>query len=418
MASKALDTYLHGVRAGSLARDDVGDLSFTYDKDYLGLDDSHALSISLPLREEPFTDDEARPYFSGLLPDSGRKRFERVLHVSEGNIFGLLEAIGGECAGAVSFIKAGEPFPTGEEGGIRPLSDHALEDAIEGLAIAPLLSHMRDLRYTLAGVQDKFPACVINDRIALPFSGVPSTHILKAASSYVSGSVANEFYCMRLARMAGLTNDGVVHSRIGKQDYYVIERYDRVLGSDGRVTRIHQEDLCQALGMMPDKKYEAMGGPSIAEYLNVIKQHSKVPAKDILVFIRMLTFNYLVGNADAHGKNYSLLYRDDMPSLAPIYDVLCIAVWREFTTKLSMSIGGEYDPSKIGVSHWRDMASQCELDPGYVVEELGQMATAVRKHSEGLSKEMVEANLWHPIMAEIRKVIDNRSKHVLIQLER
>jgi serine/threonine-protein kinase HipA len=179
-AMATLDVWLHDRRAGRLSQD-RGRLSFAYGDDYLSRG-GPALSQSLPLREEPFDDVETESWFANLLPEGRvRRAAARDADVSEGNDFGLLAQLGGECAGAVSLVRAGErPGGPDHPGRVRWLDRAAIGMAIESLPRRPLMADPDgDVRISLAGAQDKLVVVAEGERIGLPVGSTPSSHIVK-----------------------------------------------------------------------------------------------------------------------------------------------------------------------------------------------------------------------------------------------
>ncbi|MGY4749800.1 type II toxin-antitoxin system HipA family toxin [Pannonibacter sp. Q-1] len=185
--TRVLDVYLKDRKAGELKQSEDAALTFTYDSGYLATDPV-ALSVSLPLRDKPFTDRAARPYFSGLLPDEGaRRRLAAALGISLGNAFGLLEITGGECAGALSLLPAGQLPPDPASDDSAALDEPHLEEILSQLRQRPLLGGEAGVRLSLAGAQDKLAVAVIGGQIVLPRGGGPTTHILKP---FIEGSMA------------------------------------------------------------------------------------------------------------------------------------------------------------------------------------------------------------------------------------
>ena len=348
-----LDVWFGETKAGALAQDEAGALSYAYDPGYLTGPDPHAISFSMPLQEAPYTDRVVRPFFSGLLPDEGaRQRLAGALGISAGNAFGLLEVIGGECAGALSLYPAGEAPPSSDDDGIEILSQPRLEEILGKLRERPLLGGEEGVRLSLAGAQDKIAVCVEGDAIGLAKGGRPTTHILKPFIQALDGTVENELFCLRLAARLKLPVPAVEMNYGGTIPFLLVERYDRAAHKDGTITRLHQEDFCQALSVPPELKYEEEGGPGTERSLDLIGRATARPAADRLAFIRALIFHFLVGNADAHGKNYALLYRGKVPDLAPLYDVVCTAAYPRLAKKQAMAIGGRAVPDTIQLKHW------------------------------------------------------------------
>lgn len=406
--SRLLDVYLKDRKAGELKQDDDGLLTFTYGSDYL-TSDPVALSVSLPVQEKPFIDRIARAYFSGLLPDEGaRRRLAAALGISSSNAFGLLEIIGGECAGALSLVPPGQLPPGSTADDAEPLDEEHLEEVLSLLRQRPLLGGEADVRLSLAGAQDKLAVTVINGQIFLPRGGRPTTHILKPFIEGLDGTVENEVFCMSLARRLGFDVPFVSKGAAGKTDYFLIERYDRMTLNDGRIERLHQEDFCQALSVPPELKYEEEGGPGISQCLQLIRQTTSRPAAETLRFQRMLMFHYLIGNADAHAKNYALLYRGKVPDLAPMYDAICTAAYPRLSKKMAMALGGRSVPDTIQMEHWASVVPSNRAAKRMLAGELIRMAHAIGPEADALIEEMSEAGAYHTILKTVRKVIETR----------
>lgn len=416
--TRVLDVYLKDRKAGELKQNEDAALTFTYDAGYLATDPV-ALSVSLPLRDDPFTDRAARPYFSGLLPDEGaRRRLAAALGISPGNAFGLLEIIGGECAGALSLVPAGQLPPAPASDDSEALDEQHLEKILSLLRQRPLLGGEAGVRLSLAGAQDKLAVAVIDGQIVLPRGGGPTTHILKPFIEGLDGTVENEVFCMRLARRLGLDAPAVSKGAAGKIDYFLVERYDRVMLDNGRIERLHQEDFCQALSVPPELKYEEEGGPGISQCLQLIRQTAAKPAAETLRFQRMLMFHYLIGNADAHAKNYALLYRGKAPDLAPMYDAICTAAYPRLSKRMAMTLGGRSLPDTIQMKHWASLVPSNKAATRMLGGELIRMADATGPEADALLEEMTEDGIGHPILKTVRKVIDTRCALVRRALER
>jgi serine/threonine-protein kinase HipA len=407
--SRILDVYLFDRKAGELHQAQDAFLSFAYDSNYLTAD-TLPISVSMPLREEPYADRVARPCFSGLLPDEGaRRRLAAALGVSHSNAFGLLEIIGGECAGALSLIPQGEPLPNYSAGSLEMLEEKRLAEVLKLLRERPLLGGEEGVRLSLAGAQDKLAVCVIDGQIALPKDGRPTTHILKPFIEGLEGTVENELFCMMLARRMGLEAPTVSRRSAGKTDFILVERYDRRLANNGEIHKLHQEDFCQALSVPPELKYEEEGGPGIAQSQQLIQSFTQRPAADRLKFHRMLIFHYLVGNADAHSKNYALLYREKSPDLAPIYDVVCTDAYPRLSKKLAMAIGGRALPDTIQLEHWHSLVAPTKAAQRLLNTEIDNMASAIEIEADLLLEELAQKDIAHPVLKIVRKIIGTRS---------
>lgn len=375
---KKLTVYLHEQRIGELEEDDSGLLRFTYAPEWLAMSGARPLSRMLPLSAETFEGKKARPFFAGILPDEGpRTRIAALLGISAGNDFALLERIGGECAGAVSLRPEGAPAPQ-IENRIRTLDDRELEAVVNELPRRPLLAGEEGLRLSLAGAQDKLPVIVDGDSVALPLGHTASSHIIKPEPDRFPGLVANEHLCMTLARAVGLTVPDVTIRVVGRKPCLVVARYDRTVGADGKTRlRVHQEDFCQALGRPPERKYQQEGGPLVRECVELLREWSTTPVLDLRAFVDGLIFNLLIGNADAHGKNYSMLYRANERRLAPFYDLVSTIAWPELTTNLAMSIGHGKSANDLNPAHFRRMSEEAALGWPMVRERIENLAHRV-----------------------------------------
>ena len=348
-----LDVYFGSAKAGELHSTDNRGIVFSYSRDYLADKDVQSLSASLPLREKEFSQKECLPFFSGLLPEGdSRKKLADYLHISETSTLRLLEALGGECAGLVTITADTQPVLPQTEYALSPenyerLDDDRLADFISRMNIRPLIKADGKLRLSLAGAQEKIALARFDGEWHLPMNGAPSTHILKPAREGMLSTLAiNEYTCMRLAKLLGLPAPTVDLAHIAGRDVLVEERYDRIRNG-GSVRRLHQEDFCQALGIMSTAKYQNDGGPGIADILGAIRKHCSVPAVETQKFLRAVVFNYLIGNCDSHGKNYALLYKGRATELAPLYDAVSTAIYPDLTDKLSMKIGRHYEIGKV-----------------------------------------------------------------------
>lgn len=407
--TRTLDVYFQDTKAGELEQSDSGTLAFSYATDYLANTDARAISVSMPLREEPYGDRLAQSYFSGLLPDErARRRLAKWLGISNANTFGLLEMIGGECAGALTLMPAGKPMPSTFDHPPEPLSENRLAEILDLLRARPLLAGTMGVRLSLAGAQNKLAVCMMDGQVALALGGHPTTHILKPYIEGLSGTVENEIFCMRLAKKVGLSAPDVSKGSVGKVDYYLVKRYDRATNSDGLVNRLHQEDFCQALRIPPQFKYEDEGGPGVSQSIQLIRSHTRAPAADNLTFLRMLIFHFLIGNADAHGKNYALLYREKTPDLAPVYDAICTAVYPSMTKRLAMRIGGRNLPDTIHLKHWLTVVSDTAPAQRLLEDELQKTAQLMLDASEKLAAELRDEGIDHPIIGKIQKVVKSR----------
>jgi serine/threonine-protein kinase HipA len=363
---------------GRLWLDDRNLFCFQYDP--LWLEHSRIpLSLSLPLRPEPYLDDRSHPFFANLLPEERiRAVIARNLGISPNNDYGLLERIGGDCAGAVS-LASEEAEVQRDPSRYRQLSLDELFAIIRELPQRPLLAGERGVRLSLAGAQKKLPVFYDDQEYSLGYGSCPSNYIIKPPIENLDGTVENEAFCMALAREVGLE---VPFSFIQEHEgirVFVVKRYDRVTTSRG-TELLHQEDFCQALGVNPEFKYEAEGGPSLSACFSLLRRSSVRSGGDVLSLLNWVIFNYLIGNSDTHGKNISLLLLPEGPVLAPFYDQLSTRIYAHYglSEGLAMRIGGEGDPGALQRGNWEQFAEEAGIKARLVRARLIDMAQRVQ----------------------------------------
>lgn len=327
--------------AGELTINRSGAMAFAYDPEWIEDEARAPLSHSMPKRADPYDDASCKAVFGGLLPEEEqRAAVARVLGVSRENVFRLLEHLGGDVAGALAFLPEGETPPEGAQGEPSPpLDDNELAALIEDLPIAPMLAGQGGARLSLAGAQSKLPVVLVDGGIALPRAGEASTHLIKPEPERFKGLAANEAYCLALAREVGL--DAVIAEwREAKgKPYLLVTRYDRVL-QDGKTRRLHQEDFAQALGVPSQQKYAIEGGPTFKDSFDLVRSATTRFAREVIKLTDAAIFNLLIGNADAHAKNYSLLTRaDGEVVLAPLYDLLSTITFKGISGNFAMKFG-------------------------------------------------------------------------------
>jgi serine/threonine-protein kinase HipA len=413
---KRLMVYLNGETAGALDEDDSGLLEFRYAPEWMHRPDAIPLSQSLPLQSEPFRGKHARPFFAGILPDEGpRQQIAAILGISERNDFAMLERIGGECAGAVSLLPEEAPSPTVGEMRVRELSEKELRNIVAELPRRPLMAGRDGLRLSLAGSQSKLPILIRGAAIALPHGNTPSTHIIKPEPERFPGLVATEVLCMTLAGAVGLNVPPVSIRTVGNKPCIVVQRYDRNIGADGSITRVHQEDFCQALGFPPERKYQQEGGPLLRDCIGLLREWSTLAALDIRDFLDGLIFNVLIGNADAHGKNYSILYRRTERRLAPFYDLVCTLAWPELSKTPAMKIGKSDSIERITPAHWQKMAQESRVGWPMLRERIAHLCGKV---IDGLQNKDLLAATNDITMAErVAGIIQKRAASLLRSLK-
>lgn len=407
---RQLEVWLFNNRVGMLMQVD-GRLAFSYAPEWLTNPDAVALSHSLPLQSDTYDDKAARGFFSGLLPEGEkRKLVATALQVSRVNDFAILNGIGGECAGAVSFLPPGsQPSPTDEANGIRWLDNTDLIKLLDELPRRPMLAGVEGMRLSLAGAQDKLPVVVDGDRIGLPLHGQPSSHILKPSIPSAPESVLNEGFCMALARTIGIDAAKTRICHTDDRSFLLVERYDRFKDEQGLWQRLHQEDFCQALGVAPEYKYQNEGGPDLAQCFSLLRKATRPSAPQILRLLDYIVFNVLIGNHDAHGKNFSLLYKPAGTVLAPLYDALSTAVYPDLTPKMAMKLGSKYKFSEVMARHWDQFAQNSGLSAPPVRKRIIQLAEQLPIVAKKLQEERAPDFASSAVIDQIIQLIEQRS---------
>ncbi len=409
--NQRLDVYLQDSLAGYLEQRDGGELTFTYDTDYFG-NASHGLSLSLPLKVDPHRGPYVNAFFSGLLPEEGvRHRLAGYLGLSENNAFALLKAVGGDCAGALAFYRPGEKPPALSHD-VEMLDDVQLKEILALIKRRPMLAGDEGYRLSLAGAQDKLAVGFRKGRVFLIKGGAPTTHILKPLIQGIKESAHNELFCMKLAQRVGISVPDTSLHFVNDTPYYLVARYDRCLQKDGSFRRLHQEDFCQALGIPPEMKYEREGGPTIARCQDLIAQNVAHPAKDQINFLNRVLFNYLIGNADAHGKNFSLLYRDSKTELAPAYDLLSTAVYPDLSEKMAMKIGGKYKPRDVYPHHFYQLVAETRVAQAMITKHMQKIRVRVLDAAHTLRNTFKTEGITAHVFDSIIKVIEERAAHL------
>lgn len=333
-----LVTLLDGKEIGRVHKDAHGRLTFVYDDEWRKAPDSYPLSLSMPLAAKQHGRSVVEAFLWGLLPDNEQvlARWASKFQVSARNVFALISHVGEDCAGAVQFVTPErlEAIRSGKEDKVEWLDESDMAKRLQTLREDHAAWRLpRDTgQFSLAGAQPKTALLWQNDRWGIPSGRIPTTHILKPPTGQFDGHAENEHICLMLARSLGLPTAQSRVMRFGKEIAIVIERYDRQpKGND--IIRVHQEDICQARGIMPTKKYQNEGGPNAFDIVELLRTYSTDREIDLDTFIGALGFNWLIAGTDAHAKNFSLLLSGRRVRLAPLYDVASILPYDEFDLK-------------------------------------------------------------------------------------
>jgi serine/threonine-protein kinase HipA len=407
--------------AGTVTRIARGALRFDYADEYRQQSDATPLSLSMPVQVRSHPDHVITPWLWGLLPDNDAvlARWGRQFQVSASSPFSLLATpIGEDCAGAVHFAPSDEV-------------DHVLTRAgdVTWLTEEEVATRLRDLKedstawlgrsftgqFSLAGAQAKTALLLRKRRWGVPHGATPTTHILKPAVSGFDDHDLNEHLSLDAARRVDLL---AVRTRVGRfadETAIVVDRYDRV-DKAGDLVRVHQEDLCQALGLPPSKKYQNEGGPGPAQIAALLRRVMAPRDADLAVarFADALIWNWLIGGTDAHAKNYSLLLAGKQVRLAPMYDVASALPYgmHEKKLRLAMKIGGDYRvfPDR---NTWPRAAKELGLKTDAVVDRVRELASAAPQAFADAASTPDITELDRPLPGRLVDLIADRADRCL-----
>jgi serine/threonine-protein kinase HipA len=381
-----LEILIEGELVGRIAMSKTGNLSLDYEPSWRDSPGSYSLSVSMPLAEISYSHRVVWPYLWNLLPENPNilQRWSQQFHVSANNPFKLLQVVGADVPGAAQF------FPPDATAAVQAQQT----PSIDWISLEELTERLTQLRsdisavrragdrgkMSLPGAQAKTAFCYDERRRrwGIPSGRAPTTHIIKPAIPGFDGLVENEHLCQDIAKRLGLFAARSFVLTLQGIAYIVIERFDRIPPAKGSafVRRVHQEDMCQALGLLPGAKYQQDGGPSVSDIVALIRRVSSNPTADIDRFIDANAFNWLIGGTDAHAKNYSLLLGgENQVLLSPLYDLSSQLPYPELIDqRVAMSIGGKYDIPLIGLAEWHKQGLACGVDAAALVDRIRQMA--------------------------------------------
>ena len=315
-----------------------------------------------------YTAKEIEPFFSGLLPDGVlREQIAKDAHVSSSSWFKLLSNYGREIAGAIEIIEDDEESSD-------PTKHSYIKLQKEG-------------------------------ELYMPNGGAPTNVILKAG---VNSYSINEYTTTHIASYLGINTPETLIKDYDGTLAFITRRFDRK-ELDGEVIRLHQEDMCQALSVVPENKYEEDGGPSIIKIKDLLIRVTETPIIYCKEFAGIVVFNYLFGNCDAHGKNYALLYPDSSsnPILAPFYDLLCTTIYDGLSRKMAMKIGREKEINRItkndiiecGIVGKKEMMSILD----FFISNISFAFCRAKNELEEIAQPMIDA-IERDVMERIRKL--------------
>ncbi|MCH9762800.1 MAG: type II toxin-antitoxin system HipA family toxin [Gammaproteobacteria bacterium] len=415
---KFLYVFYENQRVGVFSRDDNLLSSFSYDEQWQNSTASFPLSLAMPLAEKTFGNKITLSFFENLLPEGDvRDVLERDYKIH--GSYEFLEHFGQDCAGAV-IITADEKFsfkPSRFD--MKQIDMTKIYEAInKKKSIVEVVSQMQPGYLSLAGAQDKFAAILKEGKIYLPTHGAATTHIIKTPilRHGIKESVYNEFYCMELARAIGLH---VAPCEILEGDYplFITERYDRIRDKQKVTRRLHQQDFCQAQGLISEEKYELNGGPSIKNNYELLLNNITATKRihTLQDFLSWISFNLIIGNNDSHSKNLSMLLINNRNELAPFYDLLCTAIYESLHKDFSFRIGDRYTFSKIGLNQFTLLEEELGIKKGTFTQRIKDIRDLILTNKDRVLEQVIDKHPKAKIPKRISALIGKRAKGLHLQ---
>lgn len=429
--SNIFDVYFNDVFAGKLSIDKAMRMSFLYDDAYLKKA-GPPISLTIPLSTQQHEDDVVFPFIENLLPEGEiRSLIQGQNKIEEGNFMRFIELLGGDVAGALSIQFEGNT-PKFEE--TQEKSELSLE------SLSQLLLDIQDRpfnvstkkgevgnRLSLAGAQNKLPVIRSSNK-TFEAKDAPSTHIIKPArkDNRFKSLVYNEYICMKAAKLAGINTADVSLLEINdvngnESDALLIARYDRESSknfSTGKeiTRRLQQEDLCQLCSTPSTMKYELSGGPGFKDLFSKINQFSLVPVKDDIEVFKRLIFSLVIGNYDAHAKNFSFLVADDGTiSLSPAYDLVCTALYEDLDTTFAMLIGEAKDMQSLNEVMFKDLFSKIQKKYHTIRKQLIKYADSSLKAVSESVTEFKKGDYYQVDLDSAERILDiAKANHMIL----
>lgn len=370
-----LDAWLEGEFVGQFIFDDHGPAAFEYADDA----PDTPISLSLP-RDRPATRNAAANFLENLLPDHAttRARMATVYSAPSTDTADLLSVAGGDIAGGLVLLPEGASPPLRNFARLNPALDRDIADRINSIKLDPDAWVPRDTpaRFSLAGTQGKFALAAVDDDWYWSSASLPSTHIFKPGRPSLRNVEAAEVAALTLASAVGVTAPEARVFTVDDQTAFMVSRFDRVEGNI-LARRLHAEDLAQATGHGPDDKY-GISAKQIVALLGTLPEGESLTRQ----FLGQLVFNTIIGNADAHAKNYSLLLRPEGAQFAPLYDALPIGLYPQFNQALAMRISGARFPQAVSPMHWQKLARTIGFDQDEMTELVEAIASGVLESND------------------------------------
>lgn len=409
-----LNVFYEDVLVGVLSKNSELVFSFVYSKEWLEYPKKFQLSLAMPFQKKPFGNKVTLSFFENLLPEGlTRDALEKSHHIK--GPFDFLKEFGADCAGAI-IVTSNDTTPFKKtKAKEKKIEKGKIYKAIDQKSsVVEMIAEMDPGYLSIAGAQDKFVAIYKNEEFYLPVSGMPTTHIIKVPiyRSGVKESVYNELYCMKLAKAIGLNVSECLVIDHEKHPLYITERYDRFRDQHGEIHRIHQQDFCQAQGIVSEQKYEDKEGPTLKDNYELIKSNVTIKQRATALFsyLDWICFNLLIGNNDSHSKNLSFLLKDNKIQLAPFYDLLCTSIYPNLKRNFSFKIGDRTDASRIGKNQLEMTDKTLGLKAGTMIERILLVREKLLDHKDLVAHKIKENHPQAKIPFRISELIGDRCK--------
>lgn len=413
---KTLKVLLADQEIGEVTQREAGSYRFEYNPEWQTNPHHIPLSRSMPLQQRRHGVRPITNFMWGLLPDNEiiLDEWAKRYQVSARNPFALLTAVGEDCPGAVQLVPPDLKLRKPVE--VIPLTTKELDERMRRLKNDPGAGRLAgdSGQFSLPGAQAKTAFYRMKNGWGVPKGRTPTTHIFKPETGGITDIASNEHFCLELARRLNLPAALSRVEKIGGVTVIVVERYDRLRRGDD-VIRVHQEDMCQALGVPPSKKYQAQGGPTI-KHIMALLADSANPAVDRDRFMRAQALNFVIAGTDAHARNYSVVYAPGSAfRLAPLYDVISDLPYAHGrSSSLAMGIDGHRELKTIAPRHWEALAADVGFEPdkalGHVRDIIGRAPDEARSLLAELRKEGLANKTLDHLVARLGKRAENLSR--------
>jgi serine/threonine-protein kinase HipA len=415
----SLDVHLYGERIGTLFPAGENDYRLAYSPEVVEKVGAGVslLSNALPTRTEPYSAEATQAYVEGLLPDGMRRmKIARELEVDASDDYALIAELGRDCAGAVTFMPKGAPVEPADSDTVAWLSDGELEELV-----TPPVSRLFDagteqrMRFALGGVRHKLSLVRegTDGRWGWPEAGVPSTHVVKPETGEYPEFVANEMFCTSVVREVGLPVVSSEVETIAGRDCLVSKRFDRK-GEGPVAARVHQESFCQALGCSrTNAEGEDVEGPGFAESAGLLK--AVTGEGDPAILFRIAFCNYILGNGDAHGENFAVLFHKTGMSLAPFYDIASTAVYDE-PLHVGMVIAEDYSETAY-LLELAEVCEECDYDFDLFRDLAATTAAKLSKALDAVAERARDEGWYAPVIDGIAELAGERAFGLGVEVE-